>query len=407
MNTQEILLQIVGIHLFLGISLILISIVLFIFVTKSKVYLVITSLLLLTFAHFYYYLYYTGYLVNFPNLIFAYPILNVAGHVFLFHTFLKILMFRNFWNRRTLLHLPVLLIQMIQVAPLLLLDEQDKILSYRNQREHSTPEGIAGWKAEYYFYGIAIFYISFTMFLFIKKFFPNLLSQGNQKSKNIKMIDPEYDRNDSNNEIKLESKRDSKIHKFTWIPFSSYIVLILSFLSWMLVPNIIFHVIIPLAFSIFVPVFLIGLIFFPYILQLGVQISVPSDFTLPKYAKSNLQNLDLVALENKIHQLMEDKIYLQEDLNLPKLASLCKISIHQLSAYFNLIKGVKYPDFIRKYRIEEAKILLIERKEWNTTRIGYESGFNSTSSFFEAFKNEVGISPSEFRKNFKNSISTS
>lgn len=402
MNTQEILLQIVGIHLFLGISLILISIVLFIFVTKSKVYLVITSLLLLTFAHFYYYLYYTGYLVNLPNLIFAYPILNVAGHVFLFHTFLKILMFRNFWNRRTLLHLPVLLIQMIQVAPFLLLEEQDKILTYKNQSEYGTPEGIAGWKAEYYFYGIAIFYISYTIFLFIKKFFPNLLSLGNQKSKNNNMIDPEFVRNESNNENKLESKRDSKIHKFTWIPFSSYIVLILSFLSWMLVPNIIFHVIIPLAFSIFVPVFLIGLIFFPYILQLGVQISVPDDFTLPKYAKSNLQNLDLVALENKIHQLMEDKIYLQEDLNLPKLASLCKISVHQLSAYFNLIKGVKYPDFIRKYRIGEAKHLLITKIEWNTTRIGYESGFNSTSSFFEAFKSEVGISPSEYRKNFKN-----
>ena len=105
MNEYEILLPIVGIHLFLGISLVLISGLLFIFLSKSQTYIVISSLLLLTFAHFYYYLYYTGYLANFPYLIFYYPILNILGHVFLFHSFLSILGIRNFWNRKTLLHL--------------------------------------------------------------------------------------------------------------------------------------------------------------------------------------------------------------------------------------------------------------------------------------------------------------
>lgn len=79
MNEQEILLPIVGIHLFLGIALIFISILLFVFLRKPQVFLVIASLLLLTFSHFYYYLYYTGSLVHFPNIIFIFPMVIVIG----------------------------------------------------------------------------------------------------------------------------------------------------------------------------------------------------------------------------------------------------------------------------------------------------------------------------------------
>jgi AraC-like DNA-binding protein len=379
MNEYEILLPIVGIHLFLGISLVLISGLLFIFLSKSQTYIVISSLLLLTFAHFYYYLYYTGYLANFPYLIFYYPILNILGHVFLFHSFLSILGIRNFWNRKTLLHLIFPILQIIQIYPLLALNSNSQINIYYSKKENFTPEGIAGENSEIFFYMIALFYISCTNYLFIKKFYPIIPLKNSEN--NLSNI-------------------DANLHliKYKWILFALYLVLIISFLSWMLIPNKIFHVTIPLLFSIFIPSLLVGLVFYPYILQLGVQVPVHSNFSIPKYAKSNLHNMDLVELERKINQCMNEKIFLQEDINLPKMARLCDATVHQLSAYFNLIKGKKYSEFIRGYRIQEAKNLLLHKPKWNVTRIGFESGFNSSSAFFEAFKSEVGISPTEFRK---------
>lgn len=382
MNEQEILLPIVGIHLFLGIALIFISILLFVFLRKPQIYLVITSLLLLTFSHFYYYLYYTGSLVHFPNIIFIFPIFIVLGHIALFHSFLDLLKIRTFWNYKTLFHLPIIFIQFWTIFPKLMLDNNSKIQLYLNQKNILIPEAIAGKSAEIFFFIIAIINISLTNYILIYRFFPNFLPWN-------KTIN------------KFHSEDEIHITKIKCIIYFNYIVLILAFTAWMLIPSKIFHASIPLAFSISIPIFLIGLIFFPYILQLGTQIKVHEKFSLPKYGKSNLQNLDLVALEEKIAPLLDQKIYLQEGINLPKFAKECGISVQQMSAYFNIIKRIKYADFIRKFRIVEAKHLLAQKLTWKTTRIGFESGFNSTSSFFEAFKLETDMSPSEFRKKLK------
>lgn len=382
MNEQEILLPIVGIHLFLGISLIFISIILIVLLRKPQIFLAIASLLLLTFSHFYYYLYYTGSLVHFPNIIFIFPMVIVIGHIALFHSFLDLLKIRSFWNLKTLYHLPIIFIQFWIIFPKFRLDDTSKIQIYLNQKDILFPEAIAGKSAEIFFFIIAIYYISLTNYILIYRFFPNFLPWN--KTINKFHADDEF-----------------HITKTKWIIYFNYIVLILAFTAWMLVPNKILHASIPLAFSISIPIFLIGLIFFPYILQLGNQIKVHETFSITNYTKSNLQNLDLVALEEKIASLLDQKIYLQDGINLPKFAKECGISVHQMSAYFNLIKGVKYADFIRTFRVAEAKHLLAQKLTWNTTRIGYESGFNSSSSFFEAFKLETGMSPSEYKKKLK------
>ena len=59
--------------------------------------------------------------------------------------------------------------------------------------------------------------------------------------------------------------------------------------------------------------------------------------------------------------------------------------------------------FMQKYRITEAKRLLLESREMNITDIGFAVGYKSLSSFYEAFKSETGMKAGEFREKYFNS----
>lgn len=56
--------------------------------------------------------------------------------------------------------------------------------------------------------------------------------------------------------------------------------------------------------------------------------------------------------------------------------------------------------FVNFHRIREAKELLLRNSEMSILEIAFAVGFNSKSSFNDAFKKDTGVSPSDFpRKN--------
>jgi AraC-like DNA-binding protein len=60
-------------------------------------------------------------------------------------------------------------------------------------------------------------------------------------------------------------------------------------------------------------------------------------------------------------------------------------------------------DYVSKYRIEEAKKLLVDSINNKTVlEVLYQVGFNSKSSFNTAFKKFTGVTPSHFKKKPKN-----
>ncbi|WP_248924137.1 AraC family transcriptional regulator [Paenibacillus hamazuiensis] len=63
------------------------------------------------------------------------------------------------------------------------------------------------------------------------------------------------------------------------------------------------------------------------------------------------------------------------------------------------VYGMTPMEFLTKYRIEQAKKLLIQR-EWSITRIAEEAGFAHGSYFSYIFSKQEGISPLTFRKKF-------
>lgn len=101
---------------------------------------------------------------------------------------------------------------------------------------------------------------------------------------------------------------------------------------------------------------------------------------------------------NKIQLcLLEDEIFLEPKLNIEMLANKCdsnKTYIYQCIKYYT---PDNFNAFINKYRVEKAKKLILERTDYDIKSIGELSGFNSSSTFFRAFKEITGLSPSTFK----------
>lgn len=128
---------------------------------------------------------------------------------------------------------------------------------------------------------------------------------------------------------------------------------------------------------------------------------VSPDF-LRKYSNQTViseeNSKDLIE---KINQLMvENKIYLQADLDLNGLAKALNVPAYQASRLINDKFDKGFFDFINQYRIEEVKRRLSDPnfQHFSILGIALQTGFNSKSSFNTAFKKITGKTPSDFKK---------
>ena len=98
--------------------------------------------------------------------------------------------------------------------------------------------------------------------------------------------------------------------------------------------------------------------------------------------------------------MTKEKIFRDPNISLINIANQLKISGNYLSQLINTITGKNFADYINSFRVEDAKLKLTNNRFLNYTviSIGLESGFNSKSTFYSAFKKMVGISPSIYRK---------
>lgn len=133
-------------------------------------------------------------------------------------------------------------------------------------------------------------------------------------------------------------------------------------------------------------------------------LETPSNNETPKEKPKRLSAEQVSNLSVQLLSLMEhDKLFLDNDLNLPVVAEKLGITIHEASFLINETAKDNFYNFINKYRVEEAKRLLASTKmeELNILGIAFASGFNSKTTFNTTFKKIVGISPSQYSKEQK------
>jgi len=99
------------------------------------------------------------------------------------------------------------------------------------------------------------------------------------------------------------------------------------------------------------------------------------------------------------------KPYLNPSLTIKDMADDLGIPVRDLSLLINHQLGQHFYDFVNTYRIEHAMEILKDGSKSKVTvlEILYEVGFNSKSSFNTAFKKHTGTTPTEYRKELKNS----
>jgi AraC-like DNA-binding protein len=94
----------------------------------------------------------------------------------------------------------------------------------------------------------------------------------------------------------------------------------------------------------------------------------------------------------------EDKIWLNADLSLGKLAQYCGVSPKNLSTILNHHLKTSFADYVNHYRIDAVKERIVkpESRQLTIAGLAYECGFNSLPTFQRAFKSTTGQSPREY-----------
>ena len=97
--------------------------------------------------------------------------------------------------------------------------------------------------------------------------------------------------------------------------------------------------------------------------------------------------------------IAQEKVYLDKDLSLGKLAKLLGTSNKKLSILLNEYLKSNFYDYLNKFRIAATKRLLRDPScPLSIEGIARECGFKSRSSFYKVFKAYVGVTPSVYKK---------
>ncbi len=116
-----------------------------------------------------------------------------------------------------------------------------------------------------------------------------------------------------------------------------------------------------------------------------------------KVTKQPINHEHVERLEEVI---FSKKPYMDPGLTLEVLAAMVSISPRNLSMLINGHYQCNFYEFINKYRINEAKAMLVSEKHQNASvlNIMYQVGFNSKATFNNFFKKNEGLTPREYKK---------
>src|SRR5215210_5045097 len=89
---------------------------------------------------------------------------------------------------------------------------------------------------------------------------------------------------------------------------------------------------------------------------------------------------------------------------LPDVAAQANLSPYHFLRVYKQAYGETPHEFLTRLRIERAKTLLA-RGSHNVTEACFEVGFSSLGSFSALFAHRVGLSPSEYRRYARSSVS--
>jgi AraC-like DNA-binding protein len=120
-----------------------------------------------------------------------------------------------------------------------------------------------------------------------------------------------------------------------------------------------------------------------------------------KQTRSSLDEKQFEEITKTVfHYLKSKKPYLNPDYSLQMMVDDLDISRHKLSEAINSGQKKNFYKLINEFRVEEVKEMLINPayNHYTVLGIGLECGFNSKTSFNRIFKEETGLTPTEYKR---------
>lgn len=118
-----------------------------------------------------------------------------------------------------------------------------------------------------------------------------------------------------------------------------------------------------------------------------------------KYGRSLLTGMKTDALCRRLEEIVvKERLYAYEEISLRQIADELSITAHQLSQLINEKLNMNFNTYINMYRIRDAKEMLIDEPGRSVLSIAIAVGFNSKTSFYDAFHRSTGVTPQAYRK---------
>lgn len=142
---------------------------------------------------------------------------------------------------------------------------------------------------------------------------------------------------------------------------------------------------------------------FTFLISIGVltvflHIQQQKNKVISPYANKKISIDDATPLITELEQFMTtQKVFLDANLVMPKLAKMLSWSTPKLSQLLNDNLDRSFNDFVNSYRIEHAKTLLLSDTAMKMEELAERSGFNSLSTFYAAFKKHTQLTPAKYK----------
>ena len=115
--------------------------------------------------------------------------------------------------------------------------------------------------------------------------------------------------------------------------------------------------------------------------------------------------LDQKCQEEYVRRIHKVQDYIEkhigQSLTIEELANAAGFSKYHFSRIFQGMLHESLAHYVNRIRMENALFLLAHRSDKNITDIAYELGLSDSATFSRAFKNYYGVSPSEYRKEYR------
>jgi AraC-like DNA-binding protein len=128
------------------------------------------------------------------------------------------------------------------------------------------------------------------------------------------------------------------------------------------------------------------------------------ELVTPKYEKSSLREVAARELLLLLEEHMKGtKPWLRPELTLVDVADALGVPKYHITQVLNGLLNKNFYRYVNEYRIDEVKrrIAAGDDRQYSFLGIALDCGFNSKSTFNEAFRTIVDCTPSEYRKSVR------